>query len=103
MILPVSERPGLWRAAYQAVGVQAFQDMATPEPLDVSLEQWERDWISDPEAMFVAMAGDEVIGSAGLLPDTDDPERAAAELRAALDQLDGRAVGVGKDDEPDGR
>jgi GNAT superfamily N-acetyltransferase len=80
VILPVSERPGIWRAAYEAVGVQAFQDMATPAPLDISVEQWERDWITDPEAMFVALAGEEVIGCAGLLPDTDDPERAEQAL-----------------------
>ena len=54
--------------------------MATVAPLDISLEQWERDWITDPEAMFVAMAGDEVIGCAGLLPDTDDPGRAEQAL-----------------------
>jgi mycothiol synthase len=76
VIIPVSERPGLWRAAYGAVGVQAFQDMATISPLDVSLEQWERDWITDPDSMFVALADGEVIGCAGLLPDTDDPGRA---------------------------
>jgi mycothiol synthase len=80
VILPVSERPQLWSAAYEAVGIQAFQDMATPAPLDISLEQWERDWITDPEAMFVAMAGDEVIGCAGLLPDTDQTERAEQAL-----------------------
>ena len=80
VILPVSERPELWRAAYRAVGVQAFQDMATLAPLDISLDQWERDWITDPDAMFLAMAGDEVIGCAGLLPDTDDPERAEQAL-----------------------
>jgi mycothiol synthase len=76
VIVAVSERPGLWRAAYQAVGTQAFQDMATVKPLDISLEQWERDWITDPDAMFVALADGEVIGCAGLLPDTDDPGRA---------------------------
>lgn len=75
-IVTVSQRPELWRAAYQAVGVQAFQDMATTGPLDISLEQWERDWITDPDAMFIALAGDEVIGLAGLLPDTDEPGRA---------------------------
>jgi GNAT superfamily N-acetyltransferase len=80
VILPVSERPELWRAAYGTVGVQAFQDMATPAPLDVSLEQWERDWITDQDAMFVALAGDEVIGCAGLLPDTDHAERAEQAL-----------------------
>lgn len=61
---------------YQTVGAQAFQDMALVAPLDISLEQWERDWITDPDAMFVALAGGEVIGCAGLLPDTDDPGRA---------------------------
>jgi mycothiol synthase len=75
-IVTVSQRPELWRAAYQAVGVQAFQDMATIAPLDISLEQWERDWITDPDAMFIALAGGEVIGCAGLLPDTDEPGRA---------------------------
>jgi mycothiol synthase len=80
VILPVSERPGLWRAAYHAVGVQAFQDMATRAPLEVSLEQWQRDWITDEDAMFVALAGGEVIGCAGLLPDTDDPGRAEQAL-----------------------
>jgi GNAT superfamily N-acetyltransferase len=69
VILPVGERPELWRAAYGAVGVQAF-----------SLEQWERDWITDPDAMFVALAGEEVIGCAGLLPDADDPGRAEQAL-----------------------
>ena len=76
VIVPVSSRPELWRAAYQTVGVQAFQDMATISPLVVSLEQWEREWITDPDAMFVALADGEVIGCAGLLPDTDDPGRA---------------------------
>jgi mycothiol synthase len=75
-IVTVSQRPELWRAAYQAVGVQAFQDMATIAPLDISPEQWERDWITDPDAMFIALAGDDVIGCAGLLPDIDEPGRA---------------------------
>ncbi len=92
VIIPVSSRPGLWRAAYQAVGVQAFQDMATLSPLDISLEQWEREWITDPDAMFVALAGGEVIGCAGLLPDTDDPGRAEHALTAV--RRDWRRRGV---------
>jgi len=91
-IVSVSERPGLWRAAYRAVGVQAFQDMATTSPLDISLEQWERDWITDPRAVFVALAGSEVIGCAGLLPDTDDPGRAEHALTAV--RRDWRRRGV---------
>jgi len=92
VIVPVSQQPELWRAAYQAVGVQAFQDMATVSPLDISLEQWERDWIADPEAVFVALADGEVIGCAGLLPDTDDPGRAEHALTAV--RRDWRRRGV---------
>jgi mycothiol synthase len=91
-IVAVSERPELWRAAYQAVGVQAFQDMALDAPLDISLEQWERDWITDPGAMFVALADGEVIGCAGLLPDTDEPGRAEHALTAV--RRDWRRRGV---------
>jgi GNAT superfamily N-acetyltransferase len=94
VIATVSERPGLWRAAYQAVGVQAFQDMATVSPLDISLEQWERDWITDPDAMFVALADGEVIGCAGLLPDTDDPGRAEHALTVVRRDWRRRGVAV---------
>jgi mycothiol synthase len=92
VIVPVSEQPGLWRAAYYTVGAQAFKDMATISPLDVSLERWERDWITDPSAMFVAVAAGEVIGCAGLLPDTDDPGRAEHALTAV--RRDWRRRGV---------
>ena len=92
VIVPVSEQPGLWRAAYRTVGAQAFEDMATIAPLDISLEQWERDWITDPSAMFVAVADGEVIGCAGLLPDTDDPGRAEHALTAV--RRDWRRRGV---------
>jgi mycothiol synthase len=91
-IVTVSARPELWRAAYPEVGAQAFQDMALTAPLEVSLEQWERDWITDPDAMFVALAGGEVIGCAGLLPDTDEPGRAEHALTAV--RRDWRRRGV---------
>jgi mycothiol synthase len=91
-IVQVSARPELWRAVYPTVGAQAFQDMALISPLDVSLEQWERDWISDPDAMFVALADGEVIGCAGLLPDPDDPGRAEHALTSV--RRDWRRRGV---------
>src|SRR5262249_27162053 len=56
--------------------------MATISFLEVSPEQWQRDWITDPDAMFVALAGDEVIGCAGLMPDPDQPHRAEHALTA---------------------
>lgn len=91
-IIPVSARPELWRTAYQAVGLQAFQDMALIAPLEVTLAQWERDWMTDPDATFLALADGEVIGCAGLLPDQDNPWRAEHALTAV--RRDWRRRGV---------
>jgi mycothiol synthase len=91
-IVQVSARPELWRAVYPVVGAQAFQDMALDAPLEISLEQWERNWITDPDAMFVALAGGDVIGCAGLLPDEDEPGRAEHALTAV--RRDWRRRGV---------
>lgn len=81
-IVAVADRPELWRAAYDPLGLQAFADMALDRPLDIPLETWEREWIGPPEAMFLALSGGEVIGCAGLLPDADRPERAENALTA---------------------
>jgi mycothiol synthase len=92
VIVPVSARPDLWRSAYESVGVQAFQDVATIAPLDVTLAEWERDWITNRDATFIALAGDEVIGCAGLMPDQDSPQRAEHALTAV--RRDWRRRGV---------
>ena len=92
VIVSVSARPELWRAAYASVGVQAFQDVATISPLEVTLAQWERDWITNEDATFIALAGDEVIGCAGLMPDLDNPQRAEHALTAV--RRDWRRRGV---------
>lgn len=91
-IVPVATRPALWREAYAVVGAQAFQDMALVAPIEVSLEQWEQEWISDPDAMFVALAEGEVIGCAGLIPDEDQPYRAENALTAVRRDWRGRGV-----------
>jgi len=91
-IVAVSARPELWRAAYHGVGVPAFADMATAVPVDITLDQWERDFISDPDAMFLALAGGDVIGCAGLMPDADRPGRAEHALTAV--RRDWRRRGV---------
>lgn len=80
-IVSVAERPELWAAAYDSVAVEAFQDMTIMSPVSASAEEWARDWISDPAAMFLAVSGD-VIGCAGLLPDEDEPHRAENVLAA---------------------
>lgn len=91
-IVSVADRPELWRATYERVATHAFEDMAVISPLQVSLELWEQEWISDPAAMFVALAGGEVIGCAGLIPDTDRQDRAELALTAVRREWRGRGI-----------
>lgn len=83
-VVTVAERPELWRAAYDPLGLEALADFATDRPIIVSLEQWERDWLSSPEGMFIALSGNEIVGCAGLECDADHPERAENALTAVL-------------------
>jgi GNAT superfamily N-acetyltransferase len=83
-VVTVAERPELWRAAYDPLALEAFAGMGTARPVVVSLEQWERDWLSWPEATYLALAGDEVVGFAGLESDEDEPKRAEAALTGVL-------------------
>jgi GNAT superfamily N-acetyltransferase len=80
-IVSVAERPELFGRTYD-LAVEAFRDFAIDVPLDVSRETWEREWLTWPEGSFVALAGGEVVGCAGLLRDDDHPERAENSLTA---------------------
>jgi len=91
-IVSVAARPELWRAAYEIVGAQAFEDMALVAPVEATLAEWEQDWISDPEAMFVALADGQVVGCAGLILDDDQPHRAENALTAVRRDWRGRGV-----------
>ena len=74
-VVTVAERPEIWAQAYEPFAVGAIADMATHLPVVVTREQWERDWLSWPEAMFLALDGDEIVGCAGLEYDPDRPDR----------------------------
>ncbi len=91
-IVAVASRPELWRAAYDPLALQAFEDMALETPLLASLEQWERDWLDWPEGMFLALADGEIVGCAGLERDVDRPERAENALTAVLRGWRGRGI-----------
>jgi mycothiol synthase len=76
-ILSVKQRPELWPRAYEEIGKPGVQDMAFSATMAVSLEEWEREWISDPAATFLALdESGAIIGTAGLLADADVPDRA---------------------------
>lgn len=76
-IIAVSERPELWPKAYHEIGLPGVADMAVSAPMQVSLDEWETEWIADPAATFLALdAAGEIIGTAGLLADADVADRA---------------------------
>jgi mycothiol synthase len=81
-IVRVADQPDLWTAAYETVGAQAFVDMALDRPVVATSDEWHNEWLTHPEAAFLAVAGGEVVGCAGLQPDADFPERAEHALTA---------------------
>jgi mycothiol synthase len=91
-IVSVAERPELWTAAYHQVALPTIPDMDHSVALKVSATEWEKEWINDPAAMFVAVAGDEVIGVAGLKLDSDRPERAEVGYTAVRREWRGKSV-----------
>jgi GNAT superfamily N-acetyltransferase len=93
-IVTVADRPDLWRAAYDPLGIEAFEDMGHATPVVASLVQWERDWLDTPEATFVARAGGQIVGIAGLQLDDDQPERAEHAITATHRAWRGRGIGT---------
>ena len=91
-LVAVADRPELWAAAYDPLGLQALADMATDRPVVVTRTQWERDWLASPEAMFLALVDGAVVGCAGLELDADEPARAENALTAVLREWRGRGI-----------
>jgi mycothiol synthase len=71
----IAERPELLREAYP-LGVAGWADMATTEPVTISLEDWLADEATLPEGSFVALADGEIVGYSGLCRWPDDPTTA---------------------------
>jgi mycothiol synthase len=92
MLVSVADRPELRLRTYDELALQAFEDMPTSSPISITAEQWEREWITWPEGSFVALAGDEIVGCAGLIRDDDRPDRAENSLTAVRRDWRGRGL-----------
>src|SRR5436190_9230224 len=91
-VTALAGRPELLRRLYQELALEAFEDMPTPRKVEITLEQWESEWLTWPEATFVALSGDAIIGMAGLLHDADRPERAKNALTTVRRDWRGRGL-----------
>jgi mycothiol synthase len=81
-VVALAERPELFERAYHELALEAFRDFALDRPIEISLEDWRREWQVWPEASFFALADRELVGMAGLIRDDDHPERAENSLSA---------------------
>jgi mycothiol synthase len=81
-VVSLAERPELFEHAYHKLALEAFRDFALDRPIEISPEDWEREWQVWPEASFFALADGELVGMAGLVRDEDHPERAENSLSA---------------------
>jgi GNAT superfamily N-acetyltransferase len=91
-VTTVAEDPGLLGRLYHELALAAFEDMPTPRKVEITPEQWESEWLTWPEATFVALAGGEIVGMAGLLHDPDRPERAENALTTVRRDWRGRGL-----------
>jgi len=91
-IVSLAERPDLFRRSYDELALQAFEDMPTSRPISITAEIWEREWVSWSEGSFAALAGDELVGCAGLIRDEDRPDRAENSLTAVRRDWRGRGL-----------
>ena len=91
-VVTVAERPELLRRLYHELALQAFEDIPTPGKVEITLEQWESEWLNWPEGTFVALAGDEIVGMAGLCHDADRADRAENALTAVRRDRRGRGL-----------
>ena len=91
-IVSLGSRPELSSRTYHELALQAFADIPTPRPIQVSEEDWQRGWVGWPEGSFVALAGDELVGCAGLIRDDDRTDRAENTLTAVRRDWRGRGV-----------
>jgi mycothiol synthase len=81
-LVSLAESPELRARVYHELAVEALQDLAVTPKIEISFEDWEREWITWPEGSFVALSGDEIVGCAGLIRDYDRPDRAENSLTA---------------------
>jgi GNAT superfamily N-acetyltransferase len=91
-LVSLAERPELQVRTYHELALEAFADIPTPRPIAVTVEQWQREWITTPEGSFVALADGEIVGCAGVIRDTDRSDRAENSLTAVRRDWRGRGV-----------
>ena len=91
-VVSLAEHPELFARVYHELAVEAIADFAVTPKLEISFEDWQREWVTWPEGSFIALHGDEIVGCASLIRDHDRPERAEHGLTAVRRDWRGRGL-----------
>ena len=91
-IAPLRGRADLRARLYPELVEPALADLAVDRPIVITEEEWWSSWTPSDEWAFLALAGDELVGMAGLLDDEDHLERAENLLTAVRRDLRGRGI-----------
>lgn len=89
-VVTLDQRPELWAECYERFGREVLADFALTNPMRITAEQWNSSWAGDP--MFLALAGGEVVGCAGVHRDTDRTDRGENALTGVRRDWRGRGV-----------
>jgi GNAT superfamily N-acetyltransferase len=89
----IASQPELLEAAYP-VAQQGYEDMPI-EGVDIPLENWLAEEATLPAGSFVALAGNEIIGYAGLMRWADEPAKAEHGLTVVRRDWRGGGVAAG--------
>lgn len=91
-IVSLRGRSDLRSRLYPELVEAALGDLAIDRPIAITEEEWWSSWIPSDDWAFVALAGEQLVGMAGLLDDDDHPERAENLLTAVRRDLRGRGI-----------
>ncbi len=91
-IAPLGGRADLRARLYSELVEAALADLAVDRPIAISEQEWWSSWIPSDDWAFLALAGDELVGMAGLLDDEDRPERAENLLTVVRRDQRGRGI-----------
>lgn len=85
-------RADLRARLYPELVEAALADLAVDRPIVITEREWWSSWIPADDWAFLALAGDAIVGMAGLLDDEDHPERAENLLTAVRRDSRGRGI-----------